>query len=55
VRDRSAGKAAHKARVQIENLIHAQPIDDVIAFWASAAKLGLGRDITAFLRPAGSI
>lgn len=54
VRDRSVGKAAHKARVQIENLINEQPIDDVIQFWSSAAKLGLGRDITAFLMPAGT-
>lgn len=51
VRDRSAGKAAHRARVQIENLIHAQSIDDVIRFWAAAAKIGMGRDITAILRP----
>jgi len=54
VRDKSVGKAAHLARVQIENLIHAQPTDDVISFWSAAAKLGLGRDITAFLRPSGS-
>jgi 2-polyprenyl-3-methyl-5-hydroxy-6-metoxy-1,4-benzoquinol methylase len=49
VRDRRLGKAAHNARVQIENLIHRQPIDDVLNFWSSAARLGLGRDITAFL------
>ncbi|MEW6165097.1 MAG: class I SAM-dependent methyltransferase [Pseudomonadota bacterium] len=55
VRDRSVGKAAHKARVQIENLIHAQSSEDVIRFWSAAAKLGLGRDITAFLRPGGAI
>ena len=54
VRDKSAGKSAHKARVQIENLIHAQPIEDVIRFWSAAAKLGFGRDITAFLRPIGA-
>ena len=53
MRDKSAGKAAHKARVQIENLIHARPIEDVIRFWSAAAKLGFGRDITAFLRPIG--
>lgn len=53
VRDKSAGKAAHKARVQIENLIHARPIEDVIRFWSAAAKLGFGRDLTAFLRPIG--
>ena len=53
VRDRSVGKLAHRARVQIENLVHAQPIDDVIRFWSAAARLGFGRDITAFLRPIG--
>ena len=52
VRDKSAaGKAAHKARVQIENLIHEQPIEDVLRFWSATAKLGMGRNITAFLRP----
>ena len=50
VRDKSVGKAAHKARVQIENLLHQQPIDDVMEFWSAAAKLGIGRNITAFLR-----
>lgn len=54
VRDKTLGKAAHKARVQIENLIHEQPIEDVIHFWSATAKLGLGRDITAFLRPVES-
>lgn len=51
IRDRTAGKAAHRARVQIENYIHRQPIDDVIQFWSAAAKLGIGRDMTAFLKP----
>lgn len=53
VRDKSVGKAAHKARVQIEILIHEQPIEDVIRFWSAIAKLGFGRGITAFLRPVG--
>jgi 2-polyprenyl-3-methyl-5-hydroxy-6-metoxy-1,4-benzoquinol methylase len=52
IRDKSVGKAAHKARVQLENLIHEQPIEDVIRFWSAAAKLGFGRGLTAFLRPA---
>lgn len=51
VRDKSVGKAAHKARVQLENIIHEQPIEDVLRFWSATAKLGMGRDITAFLRP----
>lgn len=51
VREKSAGKAAHKARVQLENIIHEQPIEDVLRFWSATAKLGMGRDITAFFRP----
>lgn len=55
VREESVGKAAHKARLEIENLIHRCPIKDAIQFWSSAAKVGIGRDITAFLRPLGAI
>lgn len=54
VRDKSLGKAAHLARVQIENLLHQQPMEDVIRFWSAAAKVGVGRDITAFLRQTGA-
>lgn len=54
VRDQAAGKGAHIARVQIENLIHEQPIENALRFWTATAKLGLGRAITAFLRPIGS-
>ncbi|WP_368655544.1 class I SAM-dependent methyltransferase [Castellaniella ginsengisoli] len=50
VRDRALGKAAHHARVQLENLIHNQPMDFVVEFWAIAGRLGIGRDITAFLK-----
>jgi len=50
VANKSVGKAAHKARVEIENLLHKQKTEDVIKFWSAAAKLGIGRDITAFLR-----
>lgn len=51
VRDKSVGKSAHYARVQIENAIHQQPMEDVIRFWSAAAQLGVGRDITVFLQP----
>jgi SAM-dependent methyltransferase len=51
VRDGKVGKDAHRARVQLENLIHSRPSDDVLAFWSTLATLGFGRDITAFLRP----
>lgn len=51
IRNNSVGKSAHFARVQIENLIHKKPVEDVIQFWSKMAKLGIGRDITAFLQP----
>ena len=50
-RDETAGKAAHLARVRIENVLHRQPLEDVIRFWSASAKLGVGRDLTAFLSP----
>jgi 2-polyprenyl-3-methyl-5-hydroxy-6-metoxy-1,4-benzoquinol methylase len=51
IRDASAGKNAHRARVQLENLIHTRPVDDVLELWSALATLGFGRDLTAFLRP----
>jgi 2-polyprenyl-3-methyl-5-hydroxy-6-metoxy-1,4-benzoquinol methylase len=54
VRDKTVGKAAHHARIQLENMIHEQPIEDVLRLWSAVAKAGLGRDITAFLQPVPS-
>ncbi|MDO9117207.1 MAG: class I SAM-dependent methyltransferase [Nitrospira sp.] len=51
VRDKSVGKAAHKARIQIENLIHERPVEDGVRFWSALARLGFGRNLAAFLRP----
>jgi 2-polyprenyl-3-methyl-5-hydroxy-6-metoxy-1,4-benzoquinol methylase len=51
VRDPSVGKAAHRARVELENLIDSRPVHDVIEFWSSMATLGFGRNLTAFLTP----
>jgi 2-polyprenyl-3-methyl-5-hydroxy-6-metoxy-1,4-benzoquinol methylase len=55
IRDKALGKAAHLARIQLENVIHSQPIEYVLQYWSVAAKLGIGRDITAFLKPLASI
>lgn len=51
VRDPGLGKAAHRARVQLENLIHRQPTAAVLDFWSAAGRIGVGRDLTAFLKP----
>lgn len=53
VRDKELGKAAHRARVQLEMVIHQISTDDVINFWSALAKLGVGRDITGFFQPVG--
>lgn len=49
VQNKVAGKSAHIARVQIENLIHSQAITDCIDFWEAASRVGIGRNITAYL------
>lgn len=51
VREKSLGKHAHIARVQLENLMHTQSIDASVEFWAAAGRLGIGRNITAYLKP----
>jgi len=48
IREKSRGKEAHLARIQLENLIHKNPSADVMAYWSAAGRLGLGRAITGF-------
>tara|TARA_B100001250_G_scaffold414603_1_gene454452 strand:+ start:13548 stop:14423 length:876 start_codon:yes stop_codon:yes gene_type:complete len=43
------GKKAHFARIHSEIILSKQKITDVIEFYSSMAKVGLGRDLTAFL------
>ncbi len=50
VKNKSVGKSAHYARVQIENLIHSQGVEIANNFYSTMAKLGLGRSLTAFLQ-----
>lgn len=51
VENSNVGKAAHHARVDIENLIHKQPTDAVLNFWTALANIGMGRNISAFITP----
>lgn len=48
VADRSLGPAAHRARVQLENLLSERSIQEVNDFYEAMARVGLGRDLTAF-------
>lgn len=50
IQDKSRGKAAHLARVQLENLFHRIGVPEILAFWSAAGKVGIGRNITAFLK-----
>lgn len=53
VRDKSQGPAAHAARIALENLIGAAGLSSANAFYSALAGVGLGRNITAYLAPAG--
>lgn len=51
VRDRSLGPGAHSARLQLERLIGMAGAVASNRFYSALANVGLGRNITAFLRP----
>ena len=48
VANKSFGPAAHRARVQLENLLSERPIQEINDFYEAMARVGLGRDLTAF-------
>lgn len=51
VADRSRGPAAHQARLQMEQLIGQAGHDLANRFYTALADVGLGRNLTAYLRP----
>ncbi len=51
VSNKDTGKLAYKAKIQIENLISGGNKVDAILFYSALARLGLGRNITAYLKP----
>jgi SAM-dependent methyltransferase len=48
--DKSKGKACHRARIEMENLFHTQPIEKVINFYKAMAEMGLGRSIIGYFK-----
>jgi len=50
IRDKSMGKSCHRERIEMENLIHTQPIEKVINFYKAMADLGLGRSIIGYFK-----
>ena len=55
VKDSTAGKGAHRARVQLENLFSEKPAEDVLELWRALAKIGSGRNLTAFIKPVADL
>lgn len=51
IADPGKGKAAHHARVTLENLILDTSPDDATAFFEGLARIGMGRDLTALFTP----
>ena len=51
IQNNQVGKAAHHARVDLENLIQQQDMNKVLDFWVALAGIGMGRNITAFISP----
>lgn len=49
-KDATLGKASHKARIEIENLIHSISIESANNLYRVYAELGIGRQITGFFR-----
>jgi 2-polyprenyl-3-methyl-5-hydroxy-6-metoxy-1,4-benzoquinol methylase len=50
IQQREQGKSAHRARVALERILFKQDLVEMIAFYRSMAKVGLGRDLTIFLK-----
>jgi len=46
--DPAKGKARHRARVEIENMLHSVSVEKTVAFYEALADLGLGRQIIGF-------
>jgi hypothetical protein len=53
VRDRAKGGGAHRARLRLERIIGMAGCAAANRFYSALAEVGLGRNITAFLRPTG--
>lgn len=50
-KDRSLGKGAHNARIQLENAISKNETQDINAFYRALANIGMGRNIVAIFTP----
>ncbi|MEM7102971.1 MAG: class I SAM-dependent methyltransferase [Bacteroidota bacterium] len=49
-KQKETGKQAHKARIEIENLLHELPTDKVNHFYHAMADLGIGRQLIGFFK-----
>jgi 2-polyprenyl-3-methyl-5-hydroxy-6-metoxy-1,4-benzoquinol methylase len=54
ISDRSKGKEAHRSRIELELLIHANGPDQANDFFRSLANIGMGRQISGFFQKSGT-
>ena len=54
ITNKEVGPSCHQARIEIENLIHAESIERTIELLKRLADLGIGRQITGFYKVTGS-
>ncbi|MEP1097185.1 MAG: class I SAM-dependent methyltransferase [Cyclobacteriaceae bacterium] len=51
IKDRTKGKLAHQARIDLDNLFHSFGLEKTIDFYRAMAELGVGRQIIGFFQP----
>ncbi|MNR06839.1 hypothetical protein D3C85_1229330 [compost metagenome] len=51
ISDRTLGPAAHRARIILERQIGQAGLDAANRFYTALADVGLGRNLTGFLKP----
>jgi 2-polyprenyl-3-methyl-5-hydroxy-6-metoxy-1,4-benzoquinol methylase len=49
-KDKTKGKNAHHARIELDNLMHTISIEKTVNYFKALAELGLGRQLISFLR-----
>lgn len=49
-KDKTKGKNAHRARIEIDNLMHSISVEKTIHYYKALADLGLGRQIISFFK-----
>jgi len=55
VKNPAVGKDCHRARIEIENLMHDISLEKVVALYTILAEMGIGRELVAFFQRKGAV